>query len=182
MLLKIFCVSEKEIFFPEIHILWISHRIPSFMEDRPGFLFFVFTWCRQSLRVGVYYRQTDIASRWIHRESSLMITLSSKAAGLTVLGRSMILPGTINSWNFHMSWMEWQERVSEVVPTGRTPGWRPQSHWLLSYQLFPKSHWQERPPETVPPLTASGTERWIDGIVPGKSWNDWEPWGQRLCE
>ena len=34
-----------------------------------------------------------------------------------------------------------------------------------------KSHWLEPPPETVPPLMASGMERWNDGIVPVKSWN-----------
>ena len=40
---------------------------------------------------------------------------------------------------------------------------------------FQKSRWLEPPPEAIPPLTASGLEWWNNGIVPGKSWNDWEP-------
>ena len=45
-----------------------------------------------------------------------------------------------------------------------------------------KSCWQEPTPEAVPPLTASRLEQWNDGIVPVKSWNGQEPWGQQLCE
>ena len=38
-----------------------------------------------------------------------------------------------------------------------------------------KSHQQEQPPGTIPPLTASGMEQWNDLIVPVKSWYGWEP-------
>ena len=44
------------------------------------------------------------------------------AAGLTVPGHSMILPGTIPESPISHEWSRRQERVSEVVPTGRTPG------------------------------------------------------------
>ena len=37
-----------------------------------------------------------------------------------------------------------------------------------------KSCPQEPPPEVIPPLMASWLEQWNDGIVPVKSWNDWE--------
>ena len=45
-----------------------------------------------------------------------------KPAGLTVPSRSMILPGTIPETPINREWSRRQERVSEVVPTGRTPG------------------------------------------------------------
>ena len=45
-----------------------------------------------------------------------------KAAGLMVPGHSMILPGTIPETPISCEWSCQQEWVSEVVPTGRTPG------------------------------------------------------------
>ena len=85
---------------------------------------------------------------------SLSVTSYSaihKAAGLTVPGRSMILPGTI------------PENLMTVLFT-KPPKSHSQKYW-----------WQEQPPEAIPPLTASRLEWWNDGIVPGKSWNGKEP-------
>ena len=39
-----------------------------------------------------------------------------------------------------------------------------------------KSCWQEWPPGAIAPLMVSRMEWWNDGIVPVKSWSDWEPW------
>ena len=58
-------------------------------------------------------------------------------------------------------------------------------HWFYGLEVVQRSTplvtghsqkywWQERPPEAIPPLTASWLEQRNDGIVPGKSWNGQE--------
>ena len=52
----------------------------------------------------------------------LLYSTIHKAAGLTVPGRSMILPGTVPETPISREWSQWLEQRLGVIPTaGRTP-------------------------------------------------------------